>query len=194
MRLRNRSVFGDGGRASYIFKLKLWTGDEYHQCSIVCAHAAIWRKYINIGTIIISVVAGVLIDAFNAALIALFPNLDLFGQTLMLIAGFLLFAAGTGIYIVAALGVGGVEFITLSFSEKTKINLRWVRIGFDVICMILGIVLGAIAGRGIFGDLIGVGTILGRFGTGVVMKFTIRLLDERLTKWFGPLRRKAEAF
>ncbi|MEI3146680.1 MAG: hypothetical protein V8T10_01350 [Merdibacter sp.] len=152
------------------------------------------RKYINIGTIINFVVAGVLIDAFNAALIALFPNLDLFGQTLMLIAGFLLFAAGTGIYIVAALGVGGVEFITLSFSEKTKINLRWVRIGFDVICMILGIVLGAIAGRGIFGDLIGVGTILGAFGTGVVMKFTIRLLDERLTKWFGPLRRKAEAF
>ena len=151
------------------------------------------RKYINIGTVINFLVAGTLIDAFNAMIIAMFPTMELLVQIILLIIGFLLFAVGTGIFIVTNLGVGGVEFITLSLSESAKINLRWVRIGFDVICMVLGIVLGAIGGRRIIGDLIGIGTIIGAFGTGIVMKFTIQLLDEKLSKWFGPLRNKAEA-
>ena len=64
---------------------------------------------------------------------------------------------------------------------------------YDVFCLLTGVVLGLIANRGIFGDLVGVGTILGAFGTGVVMKFIINRLGGPLGKWFGPLKKEQAA-
>lgn len=146
------------------------------------------RKYINVGTIVNFVVAGTLIDFFEKILSEAFPQKNIYGQIIMLIAGLITFAVGIGIYVVANLGMGGSEFVTLAVSEKTGINLRWVRIVFDVLCLLLGIVLGLIAGRKIFGDLVGAGTIMGAFGTGIIMKFTINIVEEPLNRWFGPLK------
>jgi uncharacterized membrane protein YczE len=147
------------------------------------------RKYVNIGTVINLIVAGTLIDVFNEMLIAMFPRMSLWGQVAMLLCGVVLFAVGVGVYIVTDLGIGGLEFVTIIVSEKMKINLRWVRIFFDVLFMLAGMLLGVLAHRRIFGDLVGLGTILGAFGTGIIMKFTIRLLEKPLNSWFGPIRR-----
>lgn len=146
------------------------------------------RKYLNIGTIINYIVAGMLIDAFEKLLSFSFSQSVILVKILMLITGVAAFSVGTGMYVTADLGVGGSDFVTLFICERTGFNLRWVRIVFDLSCLLTGIVLGAIAQRRIFGDLVGVGTIIGAFGTGIIMKWTINVIGEPLRKWFGPLK------
>lgn len=150
------------------------------------------RKYINIGTIVSALAAGTLIDLFERLIDVVCPEPVLWMQIVILAIGFFVFGTGLGLVVIANLGLGTAEFLPVLVSEKTGANLRWIRIAYDVICLLIGIVLGVIAKRGIFGDLVGVGTLLGAFGTGVVMKFVINLLGKPLEKWFGPFK-KAQA-
>ena len=151
------------------------------------------RKYINLGTVVSALAAGTLIDLFERLVDVIMPEPVLWMQIVILAIGFFTFAAGIGLVVTASLGLGVAEFIPVLISEKSGINLRWIRIGYDVFCLLTGVVLGLIASRRIFGDLVGVGTILGAFGTGVVMKFIINRLGGPLGKWFGPLKKEQAA-
>ena len=64
--------------------------------------------------------------------------------------------------------------------------------GEDLGFMCIGILLGALAGRAIFGDLIDIGTLAGAFGTGPIMKWFMNLTEQPFQKWFGPLRKTAQ--
>ncbi len=165
----------------------------------------IGRKYIHVGSIIGAFISGWLInlswdllDLVKNYVTANFPQYMLATQIAMLIVGLVAFAVAVGLYVCADMGVSAVEAIPLWVEEKTKINIRWLRIAEDVIFMLLGILLGAIAGKTIFSlnpelePLTGIGTILGAFGTGPIMKWFMDLAMKPLTKWFGPLR-KTEA-
>lgn len=150
------------------------------------------RKYIHIGTITATLISGALIDFFNWLIGMFFPGDTLVRQIILLIAGLVAFGVSVALYIVADLGIGAVEAITLWLDEKTRINLRWLRIGEDLGFMCVGILLGALAGRTIFGDLIGFGTLAGAFGTGPIMKWFLNLTEKPFRKWFGPLRKTAQ--
>ncbi len=151
------------------------------------------RKYIHVGSVVGALVSGTLIDLFNLLISTCFPCKNLAGQAAMLAVGLVIFAAAVGLYIIAQLGVSALEAIPLWLSEKTEINLRWLRVAEDVTFMGIGIVLGSIAGRAVFGDMIGIGTIAGAFGTGPVMKWFLNAADARLQRWLGPLRKGEEA-
>ena len=112
-------------------------------------------------------------------------------QIILLLIGLVAFAVAVALYIIAELGISAVESLPLWLSEKTGINLRWLRIAEDLTYMCIGILLGSLAGRAIFGDLIGVGTLVGAFGTGPIMKWFMNVTDRRFQKWFGPLRKTA---
>lgn len=66
MRLRNRSVFGDGDGLHTFLNLSYGQVTNIINAVLFVLMLLFGRKYINIGTIINFVVAGVLIDAFNA--------------------------------------------------------------------------------------------------------------------------------
>lgn len=146
------------------------------------------RNKIHVGTLFCTIFSGMLIDLFNLIINKLFPPTSVAGQAALLTAGLVIFAVGVALYIIADLGIGAVEYMAILVSEKTKINLRWIRIAQDVIFMLIGVLLGWLAGRQIFGDLIGIGTIVGAFGTGVIMKWFMNRTSEAFEKWFGPLR------
>ena len=150
------------------------------------------RKYIHVGSIVGALISGALIDLFNWLLSTYFPGDTLAMQIILLVLGLFTFAIAVARYIVAELGVSAVEAIPLWLGEKTKINLRWLRIGEDLGFMCIGILLGALAGRAIFGDLIGFGTLAGAFGTGPIMKWFLNLTEKPFQKWFGPLRKTAQ--
>lgn len=150
------------------------------------------RKYIHVGSIVGALISGALIDLFNWLLSTYFPGDTLAMQIILLVVGLITFAIAVALYIIAELGVSAVEAIPLWLGEKTKINLRWLRIGEDLGFMCIGILLGALAGRAIFGDLIGIGTLAGAFGTGPIMKWFMNLTEQPFQKWFGPLRKTAQ--
>lgn len=150
------------------------------------------RKYIHVGSIVGALISGALIDLFNWLLSTYFPGDTLAMQIILLVVGLVTFAIAVALYIIAELGVSAVEAIPLWLGEKTKINLRWLRIGEDLGFMCIGILLGALAGRAIFGDLIGIGTLAGAFGTGPIMKWFMNLTEQPFQKWFGPLRKTAQ--
>ena len=150
------------------------------------------RKYIHVGSIVGALISGALIDLFNWLLSTYFPGDTLAMQIILLVVGLITFAIAVALYIIAELGVSAVEAIPLWLGEKTKINLRWLRIGEDLGFMCIGILLGALAGRTIFGDLIGIGTLAGAFGTGPIMKWFMNLTEQPFQKWFGPLRKTAQ--
>lgn len=150
------------------------------------------RKYIHVGSIVGAVISGALIDLFNWLLSTYFPGDTLAMQIILLVVGLITFAIAVALYIIAELGVSAVEAIPLWLGEKTKINLRWLRVGEDLSFMCIGILLGALAGRAIFGDLIGIGTLAGAFGTGPIMKWFMNLTEKPFQKWFGPLRKTAQ--
>ena len=147
------------------------------------------RKHIHIGTIAGTLISGTLIDLFNWLISTCFPCNTLAAQIVMLLCGLVSFAVAVGLYITAQLGIGAIEAILLWLSEKTKINLRWLRIAEDLTFMCIGIVLGVLAGRAVFGDMIGIGTLAGVFGTGPIMKWFLNVTGSRFQTWFGPLRK-----
>lgn len=160
------------------------------------------RKYIHVGTIITALVSGTILNWCDAFVEMHFVADALWEQFLMLGVGLVTFALSVALFIVADMGLSGVAAIPVWFEEKTKINLRWLRIAEDVFFTLVGIILGAIASRPIFEllpsdlsnpPLTGIGTIVGAFGTGPLMKWFINLLIKPCKKWFGPLRKSPPA-
>lgn len=155
------------------------------------------RKYIHVGSILGVLISGTLIDLFNMLISTYFPGDLLWKQILLLVVGLITFAVAVGMFIVADMGVSALEALPLVIGEKTKINLRWLRIIEDLFFMSVGILLGWLAGREIFSlhidnanpPMIGIGTLVGAFGTGPIMKWFMNVAQEPMDKWFGPLHK-----
>lgn len=156
------------------------------------------RKYIHVGSILGVLFSGYLIDLFNLLISTYFPGDVLWKQVLLLVLGLVTFAVSVGMYIVADMGVSALEAIPLVIGERTTINLRWLRVFEDVFFTIVGVILGVLAGRQVFSlqivdqanaPMIGIGTIVGAFGTGPIMKWFMNVAQEPMDKWFGPLRK-----
>ena len=155
------------------------------------------RKYIHVGSVLGVLISGTLIDLFNMLISTYFPGDLLWKQILLLVVGLITFAVAVGMFIVADMGVSALEAIPLVIDEKTNINLRWLRVIEDLFFMSVGILLGWLAGREIFSlhidnanpPMIGIGTLVGAFGTGPIMKWFMNVAQEPMNKWFGPLRK-----
>ena len=148
------------------------------------------RKYIHVGTIVFSFCTGAFIDLFNHLLGTYLPATALWGQVLYLISGLVCFSVAIGLYVIADLGINGIECMALVFSRATGCNLRWVRVGEDLVFVLLAAGIGLLAKAKIFGGIIGIGTLVGALGTGIIMKWFINLTGEHFSRWFGPLRKE----
>ena len=198
------SVFVDGEHS--LFGLSYGWCTNINNIFLFAFMLIFMRKYIHVGSIIGVFISGWLIDTFNeligsamAGIGAAHPEYVLVAQIVLLLLGLVAFAVAVGMYVCADMGVSAVEGIVLWLEEKTKINARWLRIAEDIFFMLLGMLLGGLAGRTVFGinpdlqPLTGIGTIVGAFGTGPIMKWFIDLAMKPLAKWFGPLRKTTPA-
>lgn len=195
------SVFVDGEHA--LFGLSYGWCTNINNIFFFTFMLLFMRRYIHVGSIVGVFISGWLIDTFNALVgnfVAGFSGTELLiVRIVLLLIGLVAFAVGVGMYICADLGLGALEAVVLWVEEKTKINGRWLRIAEDLLFMLLGMLLGGIAGRTVFGinpdlqPLTGIGTIVGAFGTGPIMKLFTDLCQKPMEKWFGPLRKTTEA-
>lgn len=97
------------------------------------------RKQIHIGTVLYQIVYSLCVD--------LFANLHIYSRYMwinffIMLAGVILFAAGTGLYASTSLGRGSYEAVTFALAEKNHWQVKIVRMILDVVMVVTGVLLG----------------------------------------------------
>ena len=97
------------------------------------------RKQIHIGTVLYQIVYSLCVD--------LFANLHIYSRYMwinffIMLAGVILFAAGTGLYASTSLGRGSYEAVTFALAEKNNWQVKILRMILDVVMVVTGVLLG----------------------------------------------------
>lgn len=132
------------------------------------------KKFINVGTIIYVIMLGLFIDwAILFYKNFSFPNTMTIKVLTVFIGCFLLFL-GIAIFIFVNLGLDTWSGVTVLLSEKLGISYKFAKISMDVICCVLGVILGGI---------LGVVTVFAAFLGGPVIEKFKKILDKTLLTW-----------
>ncbi len=135
------------------------------------------RHYINIATFINLFLLGYVVEFSQWGFETLFPNLDMIGRGIFMIAGIVILCFGSSFYFVADLGVSTYDAISLIISNTWKLMpFKYCRILSDLVCVLLGGGLFLLAGMA-FTELftvIGVGTIVTAFFMGPLIDLFVR--------------------
>jgi len=127
-------------------------------------------KRIGIGSWIVSVFIGIFINLVYSMNLHLFvPEVAI----LNLFAGPIVIGIGAAIHLSADLGAGPIEALMLTFSERTGVGIKYVRIGLDASFVGVGLLLGAAFGWGI---------VTGVLLIGPTIEYTLKLLNRRNRK------------
>lgn len=120
------------------------------------------RKKIGLGTLINLFLLGYVASFVADFLKKLFPSPTLPFRIVVLLIGLALMCLASALYFEADLGVSTYDFIALTICEKKPWPFRFVRIATDLLCVVIGGVLGA---------KIGIGTIITAFFMGPFIEF-----------------------
>lgn len=121
------------------------------------------KKYIGIGTLIAMVLVGPLIEVYLTGINIILPGTySLPIKICILLIGCIMVSLGGGIYISVNMGAGPYDIIPLLIEEKRNISFKTTRILLDLICVILGSILG---------ETVGIGTLIGAFCLGPAIEF-----------------------
>ncbi len=135
------------------------------------------RKMIHFGTAIYAFLLGTFCNFFISVLGNMMgPEPSIVVRSIVLILGVVTLGLGLGIYQSAELGAGPVDAFNQTMSAWTKFPLKYERIAFDVVMVVLGFLLGGV---------VFVGTILGMFAVGPIMAPTITKLAPVIGRWAG---------
>ena len=132
------------------------------------------RHYIGIATFINLFFLGYMIQFSHETLLGIFPDASMLIRIPSFIFGFVLLCFGCSVYITADLGVSTYDAIALVMAYKWKMGkFKFIRIGTDLTCVILGIVLFLFGGGKVseVPTFVGVGTILTAFFMGPLIDF-----------------------
>lgn len=135
---------------------------------LICILLFLDRKRIGLGTVLNAGIIGVSVDLFLGMQFLKVHTLPV--SIMMLAVAALIFGIGVGIYISAGLGEGAVDAIMVLLHNRSKINIRWIKIGLDICLTVLGMLLG--------GQL-GIGTIVGVLATGPVIEQTLKRIAHK---------------
>ena len=101
------------------------------------------KKQIFWGTLIYQIIYSLMVDVFKN--FVFYTNQGAINFCIMLL-GVAIFSAGNGIYSAANLGKGPYEALTFSLHNKTGLQIRTIRILFDLFFVIIGFLLGGTPG------------------------------------------------
>ncbi len=97
----------------------------------------------------------------------LIPNPSVVVRALFLLIGVTIMCIGSALYFTSNLGVSTYDAIALTINEKTGWDFRLIRISTDLICTIIGFLLGA---------QVGIGTVFTAFFMGPFIEFFNRTI------------------
>lgn len=120
------------------------------------------KKKIGLGTLINIFFLGYVVQFSSWLFETWIPNPNLVIRIVALIVGLIILCLGASMYFTADLGVSTYDAVALILNERTKIKFRYCRIGSDLICTLIGFLLGAV---------VGVGTLVTAFFMGPIIDF-----------------------
>lgn len=127
------------------------------------------RKHLRIGTLIAVVALGTFIDLGIYLLTPFFlSNIHFWVRFLTMIAGSAFIAFGVAIVYCTKIGMVPNDAIPVILSDKLNFPFKWVRIGYDLLAVTAGIIMG-----GVFG----IGTIICALITGPLISFFIPYVE-----------------
>lgn len=121
------------------------------------------KHLIHIGTLVNMAGVGFLVDIFSSIFVKLFGETvdSLPVRILLMLTGVVLLSLAASLYFTAGLGVAPYDAMSFIITERSKINYRWCRIFTDVLCTIIGFLLGS---------TVGVGTVITAFFMGPLVQ------------------------
>jgi uncharacterized membrane protein YczE len=128
------------------------------------------RSKIGISTLINMVLTGYASDFFLFLLnkISVPESASFFFRLFIMLSGVVVISFGAGIYLNTNIGASPYDAVGLIIAEKLKKPYRWIRIGTDIICTVLGFLMGSMPG---------IGTLIMALLTGpLITFFRIRVL------------------
>lgn len=135
------------------------------------------RKRISIGTFLAAFGTGIFLDLSNFVIQKLSLESLPYVIRLFVVAGScVIIAIGFSIQKTADLGVAPHDELPFLVSDITKIQYRWVRIGFDVTYVVIGYLLG-----GVFG----LGTIVATLLLGPTIQFFLPIIQKPFIKFIN---------
>ena len=121
------------------------------------------KKRIFVGTVLNMFLVAPLIEWFTIIINHIVPSTEtLWINLIMVMVGCVVLSIGGGLYLAADLGMAPYDLIAIMIAEKKPISFRWMRIITDVICVMIGLILGA---------TIGIGTLIAAFCMGPLIDF-----------------------
>ena len=127
------------------------------------------RHKIGLGTIINLFLLGYVVQFSSWLFKNIFPDAALAIRIIVLIAAVVIMCFGSALYFTADMGVSTYDAIALVMHEKLHWQFRLCRIGTDLICVIIGFLLGAV---------VGVGTLVTAFFMGPLISFFQKKVSE----------------
>ncbi|HSN66502.1 MAG TPA: hypothetical protein VLS94_07670 [Fusibacter sp.] len=127
------------------------------------------RKKIGLGTMINIFLLGYVVQYSSWFFDMLIPDPTIFIRSLALGVGILVISFGAAIYFTGDMGVSTYDAVALVMAEKKIAKFQYCRIGTDLICTVIGFMLGA---------TVGVGTLVTAFFMGPIIAFFRRTVAE----------------
>ena len=141
------------------------------------------RHYINIATFINLFLLGYVVEFSYAGLQMLFPEPGMLVRIISCVVGFVILCLASSLYITADLGVSTYDAIALIMSNKWKLGkFKYIRIGTDLVCILLGVGMYLLSGSPMAGiaAFVGVGTIATAFFMGPLIDLFNRTIAQPL--------------
>lgn len=118
------------------------------------------RKKIGLGTFINIFLLGYVVQLSSWLLETWIPNPTIGIKIMFLIVGIVIMCFGSSLYYIGDLGVSTYDAVALILSEKKVARFQYCRIGSDLICTLVGYLLGA---------TVGIGTVVTAFFMGPII-------------------------
>lgn len=120
------------------------------------------RHKIGLGTMINIFLLGYVVEYSSWLFETRIPNPSIGIRIAFLSIGLIILCFGSSLYFIGDLGVSTYDAVALILSEKKVAPFQYCRIGSDLICTIIGFILGA---------TVGVGTVVTAFFMGPIIAF-----------------------
>ena len=131
------------------------------------------KHYIGIATILNLFFSGHIVDFANKYIESAIPNPSLAVRVVMLIVGVVVLCFASSLYMTSDLGVSVYDAIPIIISKRTEKPFTFMRIGCDLICVIIGALCGLLPGLGTLVTAFFMGPLIDFFNR----KFSRPLLD-----------------
>ena len=106
------------------------------------------RSYMGVATLVNMFLTGYIVDFTSEIITHFSPEPSLLARIVFLAVGVLVMCFASSLYMTSNLGVSVYDAIPIVIAEKRKLPFKFVRIGCDLLCVIIGTLSGLMPGIG----------------------------------------------